>query len=202
MGKLTVALYVRVSTKEQSVKIQKEKLQEYCKLKEYDVYDEYVDEGVSGATSDRPALNRLMIDAEKGKFKAVVVHKLDRFGRSAGDLHKNVGDLKSIGVSFVSVSDSIDTSSMYGKLIFGILASFAEFERNLILERTRVGLERARKHGSKSGKPLHRPKKDINLDLLKRYYDGNKLSISACARMFNVHRITIRNRLKEMGLVE
>lgn len=198
---MKVVIYCRVSTKDQNINVQRDKLKEFIKAKNHELVEEYLDEAKSGVTSERPALIRLMEDAKAKKFEAVAVYKLDRFGRSAGDLYKNVEDLKNNGIDFISISDNIDTSTHYGKLLFGILAAFAEFERNIILERTRAGLERARKVGTKSGKPMHRPKKVINMEQLRAYYEYNKLSISACARMFGVHRITIRKRLQELNLL-
>lgn len=194
--------YYRVSTKEQKLDIQRDAVRDWSKRNNHELVDEYVDEGISGATSERPALKRLFEDAKLKKFEAVVVYKLDRFGRSAGDLYKNIDFLHSNGVDFISITDNIDTSTTYGRLLFGILASFAEFERNIILERTQAGLERARKMGSRSGKPLHRPKKYIPKKELEDLYSNKKLSISSCAKYFHVNRLTIISRLKEWGLYE
>ena len=196
---MKIASYCRVSTKEQKLDVQKEYIRDFAKKNKHKMVEEYIDEGISGATSDRPALKRLFEDAKNNKFEAVVVHKLDRFGRSAGDLYNNVDLLKEYDIKFISLTDNIDTSTTYGKLLFGLLASFAEFERNIILERTQAGLARARKYGTRSGLPMHRPKKYIPKKELEDLYVNKKLSIGACAKYFHVNRLTIVSRLKEWG---
>ena len=141
---MKVAIYVRVSTSEQTVANQRQALCEYCDRRGWQIVREYSDEGISGAKSDRPELNRLMQDADKGKFAAVCVWKFDRFGRSTQHLLKSLEVFKGLGIEFVSVSEAIDTSSAAGKMLFTMLAAFAEFERGLIIERTHAGLRRAK----------------------------------------------------------
>lgn len=194
-----IAIYARVSTKEQIVENQIDILREYCKARQFEIFKEYKDIGVSGSVFERKGLKMLMRDAKEGKFQAVVVHKIDRFGRSAVDLLNGVEELKNIGVDFISVSDNIDTSSHYGKLIFQILSAFAEFERNLLIERTNIGLQRARIKGSRSGKPCHRPKKPIDKKLLNMYY-SKRVPIAAIARLMDCSRTTIYARLEEMNI--
>jgi len=146
-----VAIYVRVSTSEQTVENQRQALREYCDRRGWQIVREYSDEGVSGAKSDRPELNRLMEDAAKGKFQAVCVWKFDRFRRSTQHLLKSLEVFKGLGIEFVSVSKAIDTSSAAGKMLFTMLAAFAEFERGLIVERTNAGLRRAKAEGHRAG---------------------------------------------------
>jgi len=146
-----VAIYVRVSTSEQTVANQRQALCEYCDRRGWQIVREYSDEGISGAKSDRPELNRLMQDADKGKFAAVCVWKFDRFGRSTQHLLKSLEVFKGLGIEFVSVSEAIDTSSAAGKMLFTMLAAFAEFERGLIIERTHAGLRRAKAEGRRAG---------------------------------------------------
>lgn len=194
-----VAIYARVSTKDQKIENQIDLLREYCDSRNFEIFKEYKDIGVSGSVFERKALKMLMRDAKEGKFKSVIVHKLDRFGRSAIDLLNGVEELKNMNVSFISISDNIDTSSHYGKLIFQILSAFAEFERNLLIERTNIGLKRARLKGSRSGKPCHRPKKDIDKEQLRELYT-KRVPISAISRLLNCSRTTIYSRLEEMNL--
>jgi DNA invertase Pin-like site-specific DNA recombinase len=146
-----VAIYVRVSTPEQTVENQRQALREYCDRRGWQIARDYSDEGVCGAESDRPELNRLMADADKGKFEAVCVWKFDRFGRSVQHLLKSLEVFKGLGIEFVSVSEAIDTSSAAGKMMFTLLAAFAEFERGLIIERTHAGLRRAKAEGHRAG---------------------------------------------------
>jgi len=194
-----VAIYARVSTKDQKIENQIDILRDYCRSRDFEIYKEYKDIGVSGSVFERRALKMLMRDATENKFEAVVVHKLDRFGRSAVDLLNGVEELKKLNVSFISISDNIDTSSHYGKLIFQILSAFAEFERSLLIERTNIGLRRARLKGSRSGKPCHRPRKEIDSEQLRELYT-KRVPIAAIARLLNCSRTTIYSRLEEMNL--
>jgi DNA invertase Pin-like site-specific DNA recombinase len=148
---MKIATYTRVSTSEQTVENQVQALRQYCQQRGWQIAREYSDEGISGAKSDRPELNRLMVDAGKRKFDAVCVWKFDRFGRSTQHLLKSLETFRSLGIEFVSVSESIDTSSAAGKMLFTMLAAFAEFERGLIIERTHAGLRRARAEGRRAG---------------------------------------------------
>jgi DNA invertase Pin-like site-specific DNA recombinase len=149
---LRVALYTRVSTAEQTVENQVQALRQYCQQRGWQIFREYSDEGISGAKSDRPELNKLMADAGKAKFGAVCVWKFDRFGRPTQHLLKSLETFRALGIEFVSVSESIDTSSAAGKMLFTMLVAFAEFERALIIERTHAGLRRARAEGHRSGR--------------------------------------------------
>ncbi len=155
-----VAIYARVSTAGQNTDNQVEELRRYALARGWEITGEYVDQGVSGAKASRPALNRLMADAAARRFDAVAVWKLDRFGRSIQHLVSAVADLTSAGVRFVAVTQGIDTdqSNPTGRLLFNILASIAEFERELIKERISIGVQRARKNGTKSGRAWGRPR--------------------------------------------
>lgn len=155
-----VALYARVSTTGQNTENQIDELRRYSAARGWSVAEEYVDAGVSGAKTSRPALDRLMKDATARHFDAVAVWKLDRFGRSVLHLTRAVAELDAAGVRFVAISQGIDTdhSNPTGRLLFNILSSIAQFERELINERITLGVDRARRTGTKSGKPWGRPK--------------------------------------------
>ena len=116
------------------------------------ITEEYVDLGVSGATSSRPALNRLTADAKRRQFDGVIVWKLDRFGRSLKHLVNAIADFEALGVAFVSLRDNLDLSTPSGRLMFQIIGAMAEFERSLIQERVKAGLRNAKAKGkSRSG---------------------------------------------------
>src|SRR5271157_4388770 len=133
---MRVALYARVSTLHgQHPEMQLAELREYAARRGWQVTGEYVDEGVSGSKESRPALNRLMTDARRRKFDAVLVWKIDRFGRSLKHLVNALADLDAYGVAFVSLRDGLDLSSPSGRLMFQIIGAMAEFERALIQER-------------------------------------------------------------------
>lgn len=152
---MKVALYARVSTSNhgQDVEMQLRELREYCQRREWAITGEYVDAGVSGSKDSRPELNRLMADAKQRRFDAVLVWKLDRFGRSLKHLVISLAEFEALGIAFVSLKDSLDLTTPQGRLMFGIISSFSEFERSLIQERVRAGLRNARAKGCKLGRP-------------------------------------------------
>jgi DNA invertase Pin-like site-specific DNA recombinase len=150
-----VALYARVSTLngQQDPEMQLSELREYAGRRGLDVYEEYVDQGVSGSKESRPALNKLMSDARRCRFDAVLVWKIDRFGRSLKHLVNSLADLSAYGIAFVSLRDNLDLSTPSGRLMFQIIGAMAEFERALIQERVRAGLRNARAKGKRIGRP-------------------------------------------------
>jgi DNA invertase Pin-like site-specific DNA recombinase len=151
---MRVAIYARVSTLHgQNPEMQLDELREYATRREWTVVDSYVDEGVSGSKESRPELNRLMADAHRRRFDAVLVWKIDRFGRSLKHLVNAIADLAAYGVAFVSLRDNLDLSTPSGRLMFQIIGAMAEFERSLIQERVRAGLRNARAKGKKFGRP-------------------------------------------------
>jgi DNA invertase Pin-like site-specific DNA recombinase len=148
------ALYARVSTLAgQNPEMQLLELREYAARRGWVVIEEYVDQGVSRAKESRPALNRLMADAKQRKFDVVAVWKIDRFGRSLRHLVNSLAELENLGVSFVSLRDSIDLSSPSGVLMFQLIAAMSQFERSLIQERIRAGIRNARNKGRRLGRP-------------------------------------------------
>lgn len=151
---MRVALYGRVSTsdKGQDVQMQMHELRQYASNRKWEVIGEYVDEGHSGAKESRPALNRLMADAKARKFDAIVVWKLDRFGRSLKHLVTALAELDAVGVVFVSLKDGFDLTTPGGRAMFGMCAVMAEFERALICERVRAGMAHARAKGKRLGR--------------------------------------------------
>src|ERR671916_2046667 len=152
-----VALYMRVSSEEQrdreTIQIQREFLEQYRRLYELDVADVYEDDGVSGTIPlhERPGGRRLLEDAKEGKFSAVLVYKLDRLGRRLLVIVDAHDRLETSGVSLRSATEPIDTSNPGGRLIFQMLASFAAYDRESILERTRAGVTRAFRRGTQMG---------------------------------------------------
>jgi len=145
-----IALYVRVSTSEQTTENQKIRLVEYAEKNgyEYDTYEE-----TESTRKTRPVKQHLLAKLRNHKYDAVVVYKLDRWARSSTELILDTKELIDKGVGFISVSDSLDFSTAAGKLHFQILSAFAEFERELIRERTLEGLRRAKMQGKKAGRP-------------------------------------------------
>jgi DNA invertase Pin-like site-specific DNA recombinase len=149
------ALYARVSTsdKGQDPEVQLRELREYCRRRGFAIAGEYIDVGVSGAKDSRPELNKLMLDAAKRKFDAVVVWRFDRFARSVSHLLRALETFRSVGIEFVSYSEAIDTSTPVGKMTFTVLGAVAELERSLIIERVRAGVRNAKAKGKRLGRP-------------------------------------------------
>jgi DNA invertase Pin-like site-specific DNA recombinase len=149
------AVYARVSTSNngQSPEVQLRELREYCERRGWQVGGEYVDEGFSGGKEKRPALDRLMGDAHKRRFDVVAVWKFDRFARSVSHLLRALDTFRVLGIEFVSLSESLDTATPAGRMVFTVLGAVAELERSLIAERVRAGLRNARAKGKKLGRP-------------------------------------------------
>lgn len=140
-----VAIYVRVSTTNQaeegySIDEQKDKLISYCKIKDWTVYDVYVDGGFSGSNTERPALEQLIKDAKSKSFDTVLVYKLDRLSRSQKDTLYLIEDIFiKNDIAFLSLQENFDTSTPFGKAMIGLLSVFAQLEREQIKERMQLG---------------------------------------------------------------
>ncbi len=153
-----IALYLRVSSEEQrdreTIEIQHQFLEEYCQLYGLEVVEVYEDDGVSGTVPlhERPEGRRLLEDARAGKFGVLIVYKLDRLGRTLMVIVDAHDRLETAGTSLRSAREPIDTSNPSGRLIFQMLASFAEYDRENIKERTKAGLHRAYRDGRHTGR--------------------------------------------------
>jgi len=147
--------YHRVSTTDQNPTLAREELRSAASRFGMELVEE-IEETGSGARNDRPGLRRVLELARTGKVDAVLVWKLDRWGRSSLDVHSNIRALETCGVRFVAVSQGLDVrpgSDAMSHLILGVLASVAEFEREIIRERTRLGLSKAKRSGKLLGRP-------------------------------------------------
>jgi DNA invertase Pin-like site-specific DNA recombinase len=133
--------------------MQLHELREYIERRGWTMAGEYVDSGVSGSKDSRPELNRLMADAHRRKCDVVVVWKFDRMARSVSHLLRVLDTFRALGIEFVSLSESLDTATPAGRMVFTVLGAVAELERSLIAERVRGGLRLARARGVKLGRP-------------------------------------------------
>ncbi len=148
------AIYARVSTHNgQNPEMQIDELRTYCERRGWEILGEFVDTGVSGAKEHRPALDRLLSLCRKRSVDAVVVYRYDRFARSLRQLVNALEEFRALGIDFVSLHEGVDTSTPNGRLVFGIFASIAEFERELIRDRVRSGLAAAKAKGKRLGRP-------------------------------------------------
>jgi DNA invertase Pin-like site-specific DNA recombinase len=151
---LRAAIYARVSTfKGQDPTMQTRELREYCARRGWTVSDEFVDAGISGTKEHRPALDRLLSLCRKRLVDAVVVYRYDRFARSLRQLVNALEDFRALSIDCISLHEGVDTSTPNGRLVFGIFASIAEFERELIRDRVRSGIAAARAKNVRLGRP-------------------------------------------------
>ena len=139
-------------------------LRRYCEQRGFEIYKEYCDAGVSGMKDRRPALDQLMADARKRKFDAVLCWRFDRFARSTKHLIGALEEFANLKIDFISYQENIDTSSPLGKAMFTIVSAISELERNIIVERVKGGIRRAKENG----KILGRPRLDLNVEELRK----------------------------------
>ena len=184
--------YARVSTQDQELGLQLDALEQAGCEKIYQ-------EKVSGAAKARPQLEALLEHLRTGDV--VVVWKLDRLARSLKDLVSLVNQIQDKGASFQSVNDQIDTTSAHGKFTFHIFASLAEFERDIIRERTKAGLAAARARGRVGGRPKGLSKKAQHKAILaERLYLEGELSISEICEQLSISKGTLYNYLHHQGV--
>ena len=188
MGK--VALYARVSTMDQSTDSQLLDLRRYTKERGWHLYREYCDNGISGTKDSRPALNELMNDARKRRFDMVLCWRFDRFARSTKHLILALEEFRNLGIDFISFQENIDTSSPLGAAIFTIISAVAQLERDIIAERVKAGLRRAKKNGKKLG----RPRAVVDVEEVQKLRSKG-LSLRAIAKETGVSRTTVSDVL-------
>jgi DNA invertase Pin-like site-specific DNA recombinase len=164
---MNIAIYARVSTTDQSCQMQLHELREYVAKRGWQVFAEYVDTGFSGAAASRPELDRLLRDARLRKFEAVLVWKLDRWGRSVAHCVRSIQELVSLGIRFLSPTESIDTGteSPMSKFLLHLFAAFAEMDRGIIRERVCAGVRAAKANGTRLGRPRRVFRRDEALRL-------------------------------------
>jgi DNA invertase Pin-like site-specific DNA recombinase len=152
---MRAAIYARVSTSNngQNPDMQLGELREHCQRRGWEIVGEYVDAGVSGAKERRPQLDRLLADCRRRRVDVVLVYRYDRFARSLRQLVNALEEFRSLGIEFISLHEGVDTSTPNGRLVFGIFASIAEFERELIRDRVKSGIAAARSRGKRLGRP-------------------------------------------------
>ena len=189
--KKRVAIYVRVSTKEQSVEMQLNDLERYSKERGLNVFKVYQDDGISGTKDNRPGLSQLMNDTRKRKFDVVLVWRFDRFARSTKHLVDALYEFRNLGIDFISYQENIDTSSPLGEAIFTIISAMSKLERDIIAERVKGGLRKAKA----SGKRLGRPESEVDVNKVIEYKEQGK-SIREIAKEMGIHRSKVERTLK------
>lgn len=179
--------YARVSTQDQNLDLQIDALKKAgC--------EKIFEDRIAGSSETRPGMDKLFEMLRKDDI--LVVWRLDRLGRSLKHLIEIVNNLEARGIAFKSLTESIDTSSSGGKLIFHIFGALAEFEKNIIRERTRAGLESARLRGRKGGR---KPKLDEKkIKMLKALYESKEHKVSDLCKMFDIKKPTLYKYIKEV----
>ena len=198
---MKVCLYARVSTEEQNTDNQILRLREVATARGWDVVEEYVDKA-SGKDARRPALDKMMNDAKKHRFDKIIAVKLDRIARSVVNLFNLMTDLDNWNVKIEFLDQPIDTSTAYGRMILTVLGAVAEFERELIVDRTNAGIQRA----VAQGKTLGCPKKtlsDYQIDKARQILSENpNISMNKLASQFDgISRNTLLKLLKQEGII-
>ena len=184
MGK-KVAVYARVSTDKQTVENQLQVLREVAERNDYEIVCEYIDSGISGAKGrdKRPQFDALIKDAVRRKFDLIMYWDISRLGRSLQHLVGFLSEIQSKNVDLYIHQQGLDTSTPTGKMMFQMVGCFAEYERNIISERVRAGLDRAKREGKKLGRPTN-----VN--------DGT----SAAIRLLREQGLPIRKIARELGI--
>ena len=175
---MMIAIYARVSTSDQSCEMQLHELRQYVARQGWKVFSEYVDTGFSGASSSRPRLDQLLRDARLQQFEAVLVWKLDRWGRSVAHCVRSIQELVSLSIRFLSPTESIDTGadSPMSKFLLHLFAAFAEMERGIIRERVCAGVRAAKAKGTRLGRPRRVFRRDEVLRLRGEGMSWRKLA--------------------------
>lgn len=183
------AVYARVSSHTQDHSLQLDELRDVAAKRGWVIVGEYVDHGVSGTTTKRPQLDRLMADVQHDRIDIVAVWRFDRFARSVRHLVVALEEFRARGIDFVSVRDTIDTTTPTGRFQFQVIAAVAELERELIRERVAAGLAAARRRGKRIG----RPTRQFDEDRARAMIDAGA-GVKATARRLGVSPRTLRRR--------
>lgn len=190
---MRTGIYARVSTHDQkTLPMQLEKMKEYVQNRKWALTVEF--EEIASGAKKRPKREQLLDLARKREIDAVVVWKLDRFGRSLADLTNTLNELRELGIVFVSLTESLDFSTPSGRAMAGMLSIFAEFERDIIRERVKAGIADARAKGKRHGRPKTAANKKDQVK--KLWKNGKGLNKSQIARKLKISRASVINFLK------
>ena len=186
------ALYLRVSTFEQFPQNQSNDLKQFASQRGFQIVEEYTDHGVSGTKARRPGLDRLLADANRRRFDAVLVWSCDRLARNTKHFLQVLDELNELGIQFLSQREAIDTDGPLGRAIVVIISAVAELERSLIVERVRAGMRRAKLDGRRIGRtPL-----DVDhAALVKDRLSG--MSLTHVAKKYSLSRASVVRFVRE-----
>lgn len=189
-----VAIYLRVSTSEQTTDNQRRELESIAERCGWEVVEVYEDHGISGAKGrdKRPAMDKLMTDATRHRFDLVAAWSIDRMGRSVHTVSAVMAELEALGIGQYYQQQAIDTTTPSGKAMVQMCLVFAEFERGMMQERINAGIARARANGTKSGKPIGRPKVSIEIEAAIKTARAEGKGIRKIAREVGVGTGTVQ----------
>lgn len=187
------AIYARVSSKDQHHEMQLADLRMMATARGWEDVVEYIDTG-TGASKNLPERARLIEDSKRGKISAVLVWRFDRFARSTRQLAEALENFHAWGVEFISAHEGIDTTTPGGRFAFHLFAALAEFERELIRERAKAGMENAKRNGTKSGKPIGRPRRHVDVSRAKRLFAEGR-SWGQVSRIMGVPKTSLRRAI-------
>lgn len=187
-----VGIYCRVSTLDQSTDSQLLDLRRYVAERQWQIYKEYCDNGISGTKDSRPALDELIDSARKRRFDMVLVWRFDRFARSTKHLILALEEFRNLGIDFISYQENIDTSSPLGSAIFTIISAVAQLEKDIIAERVKAGLRRAKENGKKLGRPKGTA---LDVEMIHRLRSEG-LSLLQIAQALNTSKSSVARLLK------
>jgi DNA invertase Pin-like site-specific DNA recombinase len=186
------ALYARVSTLDQTTDNQIYDLRQMAEQRGFEIIEEYIDHGISGARARRPALDKMMTDARRGRFDVVVVWAADRLARSVKHFIDVLSELDHLKIAFISFREQIDTAGPLGRAIMIIVSAIAELERSLIVERVRAGMRRARLEGRRIGR------EPLNVDRQALLRDRERgMSLGELAKSYRISRASVCRVLKK-----
>jgi DNA invertase Pin-like site-specific DNA recombinase len=197
---MRAVLYLRVSTSEQTTDNQERELRLAANRMGHEIVDVYLDHAISGAKGrdKRPAFDRLHKDAARRKFDLVMAWSVDRLGRSLQHLVAFLEHLRDCKIDLFLHQQGLDTTTSAGRMMFGMLSVFAEFERAMIRERVTAGMKRAKEKGTKTGKAIGRPKIPASTRIaIRDAYNAGGKGLRAIAEQFRVGTETVRRCLRE-----
>jgi DNA invertase Pin-like site-specific DNA recombinase len=192
---MRAAIYLRVSTKEQTTENQRRELQAVAERRGFEVVEVYEDHGISGSKGrdKRPAFDKLHKDASRRHFDVVMAWSVDRLGRSLQDLVAFMEHTKACKVDMYLHQQGLDTTTPAGRMMYGMLSVFSAFEREMIVERVVSGMARAKAQGTKSGKPIGRaPMSEALKAAIRAEHAANGGSLRTLGKQFGVSHEIVR----------
>ncbi len=195
---MKIAAYIRVSTDDQKIDSQLDAVKAYCTLKGIKEFITFIDHGESGKNESRPQLDMMMERVKKKEFDAVLVYKFDRISRSTKHLITIMDQLKALEVNFISITEAIDTTTPAGKMVFGIFAVLAEFERENIVARVKAGMRAAKERGVHCGRSRYKLTAGDVEDILSRVEHGEPMV--SVAERYGINKGTVSRLVSKSKL--